>query len=111
MPFTNVISQNGPLPIVADMTVTAPNQLLLVAGSAYAKAGGPIVMEILVDALKVGECQIYANTAATHLAFVPAFIPLALAPGSSPFAVTLRAQDPAQTNTDNGDRFEVLLVE
>ena len=114
MLYTKVISQQGPLPIVANMTVAAPNQLLLVAGSAFAgQVNRPLVMEILVDALRVGACEIFANVSDTHLAFVPAFIPLALAPAPSPFAVTLRvdANQAPSTATDGSDRFEVLLIE
>ncbi|HKA06420.1 MAG TPA: hypothetical protein VKD71_04130 [Gemmataceae bacterium] len=111
MPFTQVVSQNGPLPIVVNMTVSAPNQLLLVAGSAYGRDPGAfIVMEVLVDANVVGRCAIYANDPAKHLALVPAFIPLALNPAQSPFAVTLRTAGPA-TATDYTDQFQVALIE
>jgi hypothetical protein len=101
MPFTRVINQLGPLPIVANMTVTAPEQLLLVAGSANATAAGSLLlMEVLVDATLVAQCTMWADDPAKHLALVPAFIPLALDPKSSPFAVTLRpgVREPSQTS-------------
>jgi hypothetical protein len=111
MPFTRVINQLGPLPIVANMTVTAPEQLLLVAGSANATAAGSLLlMEVLVDATLVAQCTMWANDPAKHLALVPAFIPLALDPKSSPFAVTLRPGGPG-TVTDFTDHFVVTLIE
>ena len=120
MPFTSVISQRGAMPIVANMTVTAPNQLLLVSGSAFAPAGGAgrmLAMEILIDANVVGTCMVFANTELTHVPFVPAFIPLTLNPGSSPFAVTLRPgtaggfSPGGVTATDQNDVFQVTLIE
>ena len=122
MPYTTVVSQFGPLPILVSMPVTAPKQLLVVAGSAFANpevvgpgtaypGGHPMMMEIVVDALPVGICYLFANLSATHLAFVPAFIPLELEPTSSPFALTLRLTHPAVFSTDGSDRFEVLLIE
>jgi|SoiMethySBSTD1v2_1073268.scaffolds.fasta_scaffold2638887_1 hypothetical protein len=119
MPFTTVISHKGALPVVANMTVTAPNQLLLVSGSAFAaagRAGSMLTMEILVDANVVGTCSIFANVESTHMAFVPAAIPLALNPASNPFAVTLRPGagfflGAGATSTDQNDVFEVTLVE
>jgi hypothetical protein len=121
MPFTQVISTRGALPHVANMTVTAPNQLLIVSGSAFAPAGAAgslLVMEILVDANVVGRCSIFANVELTHIPFVPAFIPLALNPASSPFAVTLRPGLPTfgfgarvLAETDLNDVFEVVLIE
>ena len=120
MPFTSVISKRAALPIVANMTVTAPNQLLLVSGSAFAPAGsggGILTVEVLVDANVVGRCSVFANTDATHMALVPAFVPLTLAPASSPFAVTLRPGTPlfgfgaGTTETDQNDFFEVALIE
>jgi hypothetical protein len=120
MPFTSVISQRGAMPIVANMTVTAPNQLLLVSGSAFAPAGGAgrmLAMEILIDANVVGTCMVFANTELIHVPFVPAFIPLTLNPGSSPFAVTLRPgtaggfSPGGVTATDQNDVFQVTLIE
>lgn len=117
MPFTTVISRKGAMPHVANMTVTAPNQLLLVSGSAFASSGGAgsmLTMEILVDANVVGTCSIFANTELTHIPFVPAFIPLTLNPASSPFAVTLRPATGffgGATATDQNDVFEVTLIE
>jgi len=102
------------------MTVTAPNQLLVVSGSAFAPAGtagSMLAMDILVDANVVGTCLIFANAELTHIPFVPAFIPLSLNPASSPFAVTLRPGSagffPARTPaaTDQNDVFEVTLIE
>jgi hypothetical protein len=120
VPFTRVISVRGALPQVANMTVTAPNQLLLVSGSAFAPAGGAgrmLRMEILVDANVVGTCSVFANTELIHIPFVPAFIPLTLNPASSPFAVTLRPTTSGGffpggvTETDQNDVFEVTLIE
>jgi hypothetical protein len=119
MPFTRVISKKGALPQIANMTVTAPNQLLLVSGSAFAaagRAGSMLTMEVLVDANVVGTCAVFANTELTHIPFVPTFIPLTLNAASNPFAVTLR---PAAggffgggvTSTDQNDVFEVTLIE
>lgn len=120
MPFTTVISRKGALPLVANMTVTAPNQLLLVSGSAFAaagRAGSMLMMEILVDANVVGTCSIFANTELTHMPLVPAAIPLTLNPASNPFAVTLRPgaggffPGGGATSTDQNDVFEVTLIE
>jgi len=120
MPFTTVISKKGALPHVANMTVTAPNQLLLVSGSAFAaagRAGSMLTMEILVDANVVGTCSVFANTELAHIPFVPTFIPLALNPASNPFAVTLRPAaggffpGGGATSTDQNDVFQVTLVE
>jgi hypothetical protein len=120
VPFTRVISVRGALPQVANMTVTAPNQLLLVSGSAFAPAGGAgrmLRMEILVDANVVGTCSVFANTELIHIPFVPAFIPLTLNPASNPFAVTLRPATSGGffpggvTETDQNDVFEVTLIE
>ena len=75
MPFTRVIAKRpGPLPIVANMTVTAPNQLLLVSGSAFTRPGaaGSIPnMEILIDADVVGTCSVFANDEQSHIPFIP----------------------------------------
>ena len=119
MPFTRVISVRGALPQVANMNVTAASQLLLVAGSAFAPAGGAgsiLTMEILVDANVVGRCSIFANTELIHIPFVPAFIPLTLNAASNPFAVTLRSTSSAFfpgtiAATDQNDFFEVTLIE
>jgi hypothetical protein len=106
------------MPHVANMTVTAPNQLLLVSGSAFAAAGGAgsmLTMEILVDANVVGTCSVFANAELEHIPFVPAFIPLTLNPASSPYAVTLRPAAASffsrATASDQNDVFEVTLIE
>ena len=112
MQVTTVMDVRSPLPFVKAMNITGATQVLAVAGSGYLAGGANasrIGMEILVDATVVGTCDVYANTAGVHMAFVPVFIPLTLNAASSPYALTLRPI--GGTQTDWADRFSVTLIE
>ena len=78
-----IVSQKGPLPI--DVTFTAVSNapmVMEVTGSVWSQGAAHLIgIGVTLDGNSIGQAQIWANPAATHLAVVPAYIPIQLAQG------------------------------
>lgn len=102
-------NQQGPLPIQA--TFMAPGDMpmnLEVTGSVWTQTANQMIgIQISLDGTVVGTANIFSNTASTHRAVVPVYIPVKLAQGSH----TLRLSGAPGTTTvsDLNDRFTAVL--
>jgi hypothetical protein len=103
-----IVSQVGPLPI--DVTFTAVSDapmVMEVSGSVWSQGPGHQVgVGVALDGNAIGQAQIFANPAATHLAVVPAYIPVQLAQGQHTLHLS-RLTD--NTMSDQNDYYNVVL--
>ena len=78
-----IVSQAGPLPISLNFTaVTDGPAVLEVNGSVWSEYPGLMTgIGVYLDDANLGSAQIFANVATSHMAVVPAYFPVQLAPG------------------------------
>ena len=103
-----IVSQAGPLPI--DISFNAPSDaplILEVSGSVWTSVAGLMVgIGIVLDGNQIGAAQIFANAATTHLAVVPAYIPVQLSEGQH--TLTLFRVS-GETESDFNDFYNAVL--
>ena len=68
---TNVINTNGPLGLTTSFASGGGTLVIMASGSGYCTTMGYIGMNILLDGASIDNCQVFANSVNTHLAFVP----------------------------------------
>ena len=107
MPIQVLLSKQGPLPITLNFNALSDAPVTLeVSGSIWTQSANQMIaIQISVDGAAVGKAQIFSNTASTHRAVVPAYIPLQLKFGQH--SLTLSAQSP--TVSDQNDIFTAVL--
>jgi hypothetical protein len=103
-----IIDQAGPLPIKTTIQWPSTSTVIIaVSGSAYAQKPGTM-LTVNVSYKDVWHpIQVYANQAATHMAFPTGFFPVNGAFGE--VTLTLSAAD-GNTVTDANDHFTVALI-
>ena len=103
-----IVSQAGPLPI--DVTFSAVSDapmVMEVSGSVWSQGPGHLVgINVALDGMAIGQAQIWANPASTHLAVVPAYIPVQLKQGQHRLHLS-RLTD--NTMGDQNDYYNVVL--
>jgi hypothetical protein len=109
MPIQVLLSQQGPLPITINFNALSDAPVTLeVNGSIWTQSANSMIgIQIAVDGGAVGKAQIFSNTASTHRAVVPAYIPLQLKFGQH--SLTLSAQPGSTTVSDSNDLFTAVL--
>jgi hypothetical protein len=106
---TQVVSQQGPLPINKPFTSGGGTLLILASGSGWSGATGTIIgMSILVDNAFRGNARSMTNEASSHKAFVASALVVAGVPAG---AHQLSLSADANTHTDGNDFFSVTIVE
>lgn len=104
-----IINQAGPLPITK--TVKWPSDgsvLVAVSGSAWTQSAHTMLsVRLTIHATHIGDMQVFANAATTHLAFPTAFFPVTGTIGDA--TVTLTVGN-GTTVTDLNDHFTVALI-
>lgn len=112
---TNVVNQQGPLPIKVNMApeITGP-ATLVVAGSVWSGTANQMIgIVVEVDGTIVGKATIFSNGASTHRAVVPIHIPISLdkewTSGPPSYELTLAPLN-AATVSDVNDNFNVSLI-
>ena len=109
MPIQVILSQQGPLPITVNFKALSDAPVTLeVNGSVWTQtANNMIGIQVAIDNAAVGKAQIFSNTAATHRAVVPAYIPLQLKFGQH--SLTLSALPGTTTVSDQNDFYTAVL--
>ena len=106
---SGVIKSIGALPQAATFTSGGGTLLIFASGSGYSAAGNASIgMDVKLDGVAIDTCLIYANPAATHLAFVPTtIIKTGVAAGSHTLTFAARSG----TLTDGSDSFRGTVQE
>ena len=109
MPVQVILSKQGPLPLTINFSAVCDAPVTLeVNGSVWTQtANNMIGIQVAIDNGAVGKAQIFSNTAATHRAVVPAYIPLQLAFGQH--SITLSAVPGSTTVSDQNDFYTAVL--
>jgi hypothetical protein len=109
MPIQVLLSKQGPLPITVNFNALSDAPVTLeVNGSIWTQSANQMIgIQIAVDGAPVGKAQIFSNTAATHRAVVPAYIPLQLKFGQH--SLTLAVQPGTTTVSDQNDLYTAVL--
>jgi len=109
MPIQIIVSQQGALPITVNFKALSDAPVTLeVNGSVWTQtANNMIGFQVAIDNAAVGTARIFSNTASTHRAVVPAYIPLQLAFGQH--SITLSAIPGTSTVSDQNDFFTAVL--
>jgi hypothetical protein len=99
----------GPLPINATFTALSDGpSTLIVHGSVWTTtANQKIGIAIQLDGAQVGTAQIFSNTASTHRAVVPTYIPIQLKQGQHTLTLALLPSTP--TTSDFNDFFTAVI--
>ena len=107
MPVQVVLSKQGPLPITVNFNALSDAPVYLeVNGSVWTQSANTMIgIQIAVDGAALGKAQIFSNTASTHRAVVPAYIPLQLKFGQH--SLTLSALP--NTVSDVNDFYTAVL--
>jgi hypothetical protein len=106
--LTTVINTTGPLPHTGYFSSGGGTLMISISGSGYSAGGNALIgMDIQLDGNTVDSCLIYANPAATHLAFVPATIRAGAGAGAHTITLVPRST----TTTDYTDYFRVTVEE
>ena len=104
-----ISNQVGPLPVQA--TFMAPGDMpmyLEVTGSVWTQTANQMIgIQIAVDGNVLGTANIFSNTASTHRAVVPVYLPVKLTQGSH--TIQLSAAPNTTTVSDLNDRFTAVL--
>jgi hypothetical protein len=102
-------NQQGPLPIQA--TFMAPGDMpmyLEVTGSVWTQTANQMIgIQVTVDGNVIGTANIFSNTASTHRAVVPVYLPIKLTQGSHTIQLSVAAS--TTTVSDLNDRFTAVL--
>lgn len=103
-----ISQQKGPLPIkvnfnaIGDLLAT-----LVITGSVWTTTANQMIgIQVAVDGANVGTAQIFSNTASTHRAVVPVYIPIKLAYGQHTLTLTALG---GSTTSDFNDFFTAAL--
>ena len=100
-------NQKGPLPIKA--TFMAPGDMpmyLEVAGSVWTTTANQMIgIQITLDGNLIGTANIFSNTASTHRAAVPVYLPIKLTQGQH----TIQLSVAANTVSDLNDLYTAVL--
>ncbi len=109
MAFPVIIDQAGPLPIKTTVQWPSTNTVIVaVWGSAYAqKPQTMLAVKVSIKDTWIGTIQVFANQAATHMAFPTGFF--ATNGEFGEFPLTLTAVD-GDTVTDANDHFTLALI-
>ena len=99
----------GPLPLnVTFQALSDGPSTLIVHGSVWSTtANQKIGIAIQLDGTQVGTAQIFSNTASTHRAVVPAYVPIKLQQGQHTLNLSLLPG--TQTTSDFNDIFTVVI--
>lgn len=102
-------NQKGPLPVQA--TFQAPGDMpmnLEVTGSVWTQTANQMIgIQVSLDGAVIGTANIFSNTASTHRAVVPVYIPITLTQGSH--TIQLAVAPSTTTVSDLNDRFTAVL--
>ena len=102
-------NQKGPLPVQA--TFMAPGDMpmnLEVTGSVWTQTANQMIgIQVAVDGNVLGTANIFSNTASTHRAVVPVYLPVKLTQGSHTLQLSVAASTTAVS--DLNDRFTAVL--
>ena len=102
-------NQKGPLPI--QTTFQAPGDMpmnLEVTGSVWTQSANQMIgIQVSLDGAVIGTANIFSNTASTHRAVVPVYIPIKLTQGSHTLQLAVAAS--TTTVSDLNDRFTAVL--
>ncbi|HWT00855.1 MAG TPA: hypothetical protein VN256_11465 [Pyrinomonadaceae bacterium] len=103
-----IVSQAGSLPIkVSFSAVTDGPATLEVSGSIWSEYPNLMVgIGVFIDNEQLGAAQIFANTAAMHLAVVPAYFPVQLTPGEH---TVYLSRISGESMGDQNDFYNVVL--
>lgn len=103
-----IVSQAGPLPIQLNFSaVTDGPAVIEVNGSIWSEYAGLMVgIGVFLDNNQLGAAQIFANVASTHLAVVPAYFPVQLAPGNHTIYLSRIS---GESMGDQNDFYNVVL--
>ena len=109
MPVQVILSQQGPLPITVNFKALSDAPVTLeVNGSIWTQSANSMIgIQVAIDGGAVGKAQIFSNTASTHRAVVPTYIPLQLAFGQH--SITLSAVPGSTTVSDQNDFYTAVL--
>ena len=109
MPVQVLLSQVGPLPITVNFNALSDAPVYLeVNGSVWTQtANNMIGIQVGIDGSVVGKAQIFSNTASTHRAVVPVYVPLQLKFGQH--SLTLSAMPGSTTVSDFNDLYTAVL--
>ena len=104
-----ISNQKGPLPIQA--TFMAPGDMpmyLEVTGSVWTTTANQMIgIQVTVDNNVIGTANIFSNTASTHRAVAPVYLPIKLAQGSHTIKLALAPN--TTTTSDFNDFFTAVL--
>jgi|SRR5215213_7003856 len=104
-----ISNQKGPLPIKASFMAPGDMPMYLeVQGSVWTQTANQMIgIQVTLDGNVVGTANIFSNTASTHRAVVPVYLPVKLAQGSH--TVQLSVAPSTTTVSDLNDLFTVVL--
>ena len=109
MPVQVIMNQQkGPLPVKATFNSPSSSPMYLqVTGSVWTTTANQMIgIGVQIDGAAAGSAQLFSNTASTHRAVVPTYIPVKLAQGQH--TVTLGPAT-APTTSDFNDFYTVVL--
>jgi hypothetical protein len=102
-------NQKGPLPVSA--TFMAPGDMPMnveVTGSVWTQTANQMIgIQVAIDGNVIGTANIFSNTASTHRAVVPVYLPVKLAQGSH--TIQLSVAPGTTTVSDLNDLFTAVL--
>lgn len=107
MKTTQIISSNGPSPIIKTTEFSAGNYLFFVSGSAWSQtANQTISVKVLIDSHEEGTLKVYTNIASSHVSLIPIVFSKELSLGTH--VIELLAD--SNTEVDINDYFYVTIV-
>ncbi len=106
---STVVSTSGPLPKSGNLTTSGGTLLIFISGSGYSTSASALIgMDLKIDGSAYTSATIYANSALTHMAFVPNMVVRAgLAAGVHTLSLAARSG----TTTDASDSFIITVQE
>jgi len=104
---TTPVNFGGSLPSTNQFTAHGGTLVFSVSGSGYCTVAGTVGMNILVDGVSMGTCEIYANVVNVHIAFVPkTLVRTGVSAGTHSIAL-----QPLAGTLSNFDNYCVTLLE
>ena len=102
-------NQKGPLPLQASFMAPGDMPMYLeVTGSVWTTTANQMIgIQVAVDGAVLGTANIFSNTASTHRAVVPVYLPIKLAQGSHTIQLSLAPN--TKTTSDFNDFFTAVL--
>jgi len=102
-------NQKGPLPLQASFMAPGDMPMYLeVTGSVWTTTANQMIgIQVAVDGAVLGTANIFSNTASTHRAVVPVYLPIKLAQGSHTVQLSLAPN--TKTTSDFNDFFTAVL--